>query len=167
MSSGGVKFWPTTWVRHFRLHCLGVWPLRYIRPAVLPHDAQIVTFPGGSCDPADVCAGHMTGFEKPGRPLVHLRQTIFSRSAAVREIRPDQELHAPRALGCRALARVTAPSSFPTVSTSRLRVHECTQRSTHHLHEVGHQVRPGVRGSALCDGAPPFGGRFPVHLPDG
>lgn len=76
---GGVKFWPSAWVRHFRIHCLGAWPLRYVRPAVLPKDAKIITFPGGSNDPADVCAGHMTGFETPDRPLVHLRTTIFSR----------------------------------------------------------------------------------------
>jgi hypothetical protein len=53
--------------------------LRYVRPAVLPKHAKIVTFPGGSCDPADICDGHMTGFERPGTPLVHLRETIFSR----------------------------------------------------------------------------------------
>jgi hypothetical protein len=76
---GGVKFWPNRWVCHFRLHCLGAWPLRYVRPAVLPKHAKIVTFPGGSCDPADICDGHMTGFEKPPAPLVHLRETIFSR----------------------------------------------------------------------------------------
>jgi hypothetical protein len=74
----GVKFWPNAWVCHFRKHCLGVWPLRYLRPAVLPKHAKIVTFPGGTCDPADVCAGHLTGFENPGKPLAHLRDTIFS-----------------------------------------------------------------------------------------
>ncbi|NLX53879.1 MAG: glycosyl transferase [Planctomycetaceae bacterium] len=81
----GVKFWPNPWVRHFRLHCLGAWPLRYVRPAVLPVGARIVTFPGGNCDPADISAGHLTGFATPEAPLTHLRSTIFSHHLSLKQ----------------------------------------------------------------------------------
>jgi hypothetical protein len=53
---GGVKFWPEAWTRHFRLHCLPKFPLRYLVAARLPADARIVTFPGGP-NPDDVLVG--------------------------------------------------------------------------------------------------------------
>jgi hypothetical protein len=66
---GGVKFWPRGWVRHFRLDCLGPWPLRYFRAPRLPKDARVVIFPGKP-DPADALAGrwndgfpHLTRWE--------------------------------------------------------------------------------------------------------
>ena len=43
---GGVNYWPEPWTRHFRLHCLGPWPVRYLRAPKLPRGARIVTFPG-------------------------------------------------------------------------------------------------------------------------
>lgn len=42
----GVKFWPETWTKHFGLHSMGIWPLRYLRPPVMPSGVKIVTFPG-------------------------------------------------------------------------------------------------------------------------
>lgn len=53
---GGVKFWPAAWTRHFRLHCLPPFPLRYFVPARLPAGTRIVTFPGGP-NPDDVMVG--------------------------------------------------------------------------------------------------------------
>lgn len=53
---GGVKFWPEAWTRHFRLHCLPAFPLRYFVAARLPAGARIVTFPGGP-NPDDVMVG--------------------------------------------------------------------------------------------------------------
>jgi len=53
---GGVKFWPRKWVRHFRMDCLGPWPMRYIRPPKLPKDTKIVIFPGKP-DPSDAIVG--------------------------------------------------------------------------------------------------------------
>jgi hypothetical protein len=43
---GGVKFWPHPWTKHFGIHCMGMWPLRWLRPPVLPKGVKIVTFPG-------------------------------------------------------------------------------------------------------------------------
>jgi hypothetical protein len=55
--TGGIKFWPEQWTRHFRLHCLPGWPMRYFRAAKLPKNSKIVTFPGGP-NPGDVQLGH-------------------------------------------------------------------------------------------------------------
>ena len=54
--NGGVKFWPEAWTKHFRLHCLPPFPLRYFMKARLPAGARIVTFPGGP-NPDDVMVG--------------------------------------------------------------------------------------------------------------
>ena len=53
---GGVRFWPRAWTRHFRIHCLGPWPMRYLRPPKLPRGARVVTFPGHP-KPEDAAVG--------------------------------------------------------------------------------------------------------------
>ena len=53
---GGIQFWPATWTRHFRLHCLPPFPLRYFMQARLPSQAKMVTFAGGP-NPSDVQLG--------------------------------------------------------------------------------------------------------------
>lgn len=63
---GGVKFWPEGWTRHFRLHCLPPFPLRYFREARLPAGARIVTFPGGP-NPDDVMVGRWNKLAPPHR----------------------------------------------------------------------------------------------------
>lgn len=69
---GGVKFWPEGWTRHFRLHCMGPWPLRYLRPPVLPAGAKIVTFPGLP-GPADAIHGKWTEKSEARPPAHHLK----------------------------------------------------------------------------------------------
>ena len=64
--TGGVKFWPGPWTRHFRLHCLPKFPLRYFMRARLPADAHIVTFPGGP-NPDDVMVGRWNKQAPPHR----------------------------------------------------------------------------------------------------
>ena len=54
--TGGIKFWPESWTRHFRLHCLPIFPLRYFFAAKFPKKAKVVTFPGGP-NPADIMLG--------------------------------------------------------------------------------------------------------------
>ncbi|ACL71576.1 conserved hypothetical protein [Thioalkalivibrio sulfidiphilus HL-EbGr7] len=77
---GGIKFWPYGWVRHFRLDCLGPWPLRYLRPPRLPKDARIVIFPGKP-DPADALLGRWAGEEPHLAPLAHLKEALKKRRA--------------------------------------------------------------------------------------
>lgn len=48
---GGVKFWPHAWTKHYGLHCMGIWPLRWLRAPVLPKGVKIVTFPGNPKPP--------------------------------------------------------------------------------------------------------------------
>lgn len=73
---GGVKFFPSRWISHFRLNCLGPWPLRYLRPARLPRDARIVMFPGKP-DPADAIVGRWAEGVEHRPPLEHLK-LLFS-----------------------------------------------------------------------------------------
>ena len=62
--TGGVKFWPEAWTRHFRLHCMPQFPLCYFVTARLPEGARIVTFPGGP-NPDDVMVGRWNGLVPP------------------------------------------------------------------------------------------------------
>ena len=72
----GVKFWPEAWTRHFRLHCLPKFPLRYFVAARLPAGSRIVTFPGGP-NPDDVMVGRWNKRVPPGlTPWQHLRATF-------------------------------------------------------------------------------------------
>ena len=74
--TGGVKFWPEAWTRHFRLHCMPAFPLNYFVPARLPPDARIVTFPGGP-NPDDVMVGRWNKRVPPHRGrLAHLLATF-------------------------------------------------------------------------------------------
>lgn len=73
---GGVKFWPDAWTRHFRLHCLPAFPVRYFRAARLPPGARIVTFPGGP-NPDDVMVGRWNKSVPPHRSRWdHLHATV-------------------------------------------------------------------------------------------
>jgi hypothetical protein len=65
-AKGGIKFWPEEWTRHFRLHCLPKFPLRYFMTARLPPKARIVTFPGGP-NPDDVQVGRWNKRVPPHR----------------------------------------------------------------------------------------------------
>lgn len=59
---GGVKFWPNKWVKHYRVHCLGNYVQRYIRPARIPSGAKIIAFPGDP-NPDDALVGRWSGYE--------------------------------------------------------------------------------------------------------
>jgi hypothetical protein len=73
---GGVKFWPEEWTRHFRLHCLPGFPMRYFVPAKLRPGARIITFPGGP-NPDDVMLGRWNKEVPPHRSRwQHLRATF-------------------------------------------------------------------------------------------
>jgi hypothetical protein len=75
-----LKFWPQGWTRHFRLHCLGPLPLRYIRAACLPSNSKIITFPGGP-NPSDAVDGRWSpdSAAYKGR-RTHLKQCIKERN---------------------------------------------------------------------------------------
>lgn len=67
-----LGYWPERWTRHFRKHCLGSWPMRYVRPPKLPRGARVVTFPGHP-KPEDAAAGRWSARNQSRPPLAHLR----------------------------------------------------------------------------------------------
>ncbi len=69
---GGVKFWPEPWTKHFGIHCMGLWPLRYARPPVLPRGVRIVTFPGHP-KPSDAILGQWSEKTGPRTRAAHWR----------------------------------------------------------------------------------------------
>ncbi len=69
---GGIKFWPPTWTKHFGLHSMGIWPVRYLRPPVMPEGVKIITFPGHP-KPPDAILGRWSKHAPARKPLEHLR----------------------------------------------------------------------------------------------
>lgn len=75
---GGVKFWPETWTKHFSLHCMGPWPLRYLRPPVMPKGVKIVTFPGHP-KPPDAILGQWAETAPHRGRMEHLKWVLSQR----------------------------------------------------------------------------------------
>ncbi len=71
----GIKFWPRAWLRHYRKSCLGSYLRRYLRPARLPHDARIITFPGEP-NPLDAMLGQWKPDPGPLSAGEHLKRAI-------------------------------------------------------------------------------------------
>lgn len=69
---GGIKFWPESWTKHFRVHSMGSWPVRYFRPPALPAGAKIVTFPGKP-KPEDAALGRWSEHSEIRSPGEHLK----------------------------------------------------------------------------------------------
>lgn len=80
---GGVKFWPTDWVKHYRVHCLGNYIMRYFKPAKLPAGARVIAFPGEP-NPEDAMLGRWTHFE-PAGPWVHVKNYFLHKDKRVRK----------------------------------------------------------------------------------
>ena len=68
---GGVKYWPKSWTKHFRVHCMGSTLSRYFRPPIIPKGAKIITFPGLP-KPADAVEGRWREGEPVRTPREHL-----------------------------------------------------------------------------------------------
>jgi hypothetical protein len=69
---GGVGFWPSGWVRHFRGDCARTFPLNFLLPPRLPEGARVVIFPGGLLPPHAI-AGHWGRHYRPVGRAAHLR----------------------------------------------------------------------------------------------
>lgn len=52
----GIRFWPSGWVRHFRIECIPKFPLNYFLDTRAPKDARVVIF-AGSLNPPDAIKG--------------------------------------------------------------------------------------------------------------
>lgn len=75
---GGVDFWPEAWTRHFRFHCMGPWPIRYLRPPRLPRGARVITFPGKP-KPEDAAIGRWSPRHPNDGRLAHLKFALEQR----------------------------------------------------------------------------------------
>ena len=69
-----LKFWPRRWTRHFRRHCLGRVPTRYLRAPIQPAGAKIIMFPG-HLKPPHAIAGRWSDTQGPRTARQHLRLT--------------------------------------------------------------------------------------------
>ncbi len=98
--TGGIKFWPENWTRHFRIHCLPYFPLRYFFAAKLPKTAKIVTFPGGP-NPDDIVLGRW----EDTMPRFHSR---------IEHIQQGLKLNAPWKERWRYIKRVVLPCPWIT-----------------------------------------------------
>ena len=81
---GGVKFWPAGWTKHFRRHCMGPWPCRYLRAPCLPKGCKIVTFPG-SPKPPDAIMGRWNAQAKNLSPTDHLKEVMVTKGSKERK----------------------------------------------------------------------------------
>lgn len=69
---GGVKFWPTAWTKHYRKHCTGLWPQRYLINPRIPRGCKVVTFPGDPKPPDAICGRWHAGGEHLS-PFEHVK----------------------------------------------------------------------------------------------
>lgn len=87
---GGVRFWPRSWVRHFRIECVPPFPLNLWRAPRIPKGARVVIF-AGSLNPPDAIAGRWNarGEHRSVREhLAHVRATGGGFGALRRYLKP-------------------------------------------------------------------------------
>lgn len=66
---GKLAYWPTSWCRSFKYHCIPPWPTHHWRDPVIPPDTRIVVF-HGEVNPPDALAGRRNRrfrFMRPAR----------------------------------------------------------------------------------------------------
>jgi hypothetical protein len=84
--TGGVQLWPEGWTRHFRLHCLPMFPLRLWKDARVPPGSKIVTSPGGP-NPDLAVVGAWNHRAPPRSAWDHVRATFGPASGRVSDRR--------------------------------------------------------------------------------
>jgi len=70
---GGIKLWPRTWVRHFRLQCVPVFPLNYFWRPRVPLGTRVIIF-AGALNPHDAVKGQYNATTPHLPPVQHLRR---------------------------------------------------------------------------------------------
>lgn len=75
---GGVKFWPKTWVRHYRIECIPRFPLNYFLDPKPPKGTRVVIF-AGALNPPDAIAGQYNKANPYLPPLAHLKRALASK----------------------------------------------------------------------------------------
>lgn len=72
---GGVKFWPRSWVRHFRIECIPRFPLNYLMDTRPPRGARVIIF-AGALNPPDAIRGQFRKRTPYLPPLQHIRRAF-------------------------------------------------------------------------------------------
>ena len=72
---GGVKFWPKSWVLHFRRKCRRVFPINYFKVPKLPTGCKRVIFPG-DLNPAGAIEGRYHEDEALRTPREHIKMAF-------------------------------------------------------------------------------------------
>jgi hypothetical protein len=75
----GVKFWPRSWVRHFRIECIPRFPFNYFFEPRLPKGTRVVIF-AGSMNPPDAIAGQYNKRTPYLPPFAHVRRALKSKN---------------------------------------------------------------------------------------
>ena len=68
---GGIKFWPKSWVLHFRHNCRRTFPINYFKISKLPQSSKLVIFPG-DLNPQDAIDGRYHAGDKVRTPWQHI-----------------------------------------------------------------------------------------------
>ena len=71
----GVSFWPRSWVRHFRIDCIPVFPLNYFFAPRIPRGARVIIF-AGALNPDDAMAGRYRKDLPHLSPLAHVKRAL-------------------------------------------------------------------------------------------
>ncbi|MDA7852061.1 hypothetical protein N9A71_00800 [Porticoccaceae bacterium] len=69
---GGVKFWPKSWVLHFRQQCRRSFPFNYFKASKLPSSCKLAIFPG-DLNPMDAIEGRYHAGDPLRAPMAHIK----------------------------------------------------------------------------------------------
>ncbi|WP_170329235.1 glycosyl transferase [Ruegeria arenilitoris] len=75
----GVKFWPSGWVRHFRIECIPKFPLNYFLDTRPPKNTRVVIF-AGALNPPDAIKGQYNARVPHLPPGQHIRRALKSKN---------------------------------------------------------------------------------------
>ncbi|WP_299823396.1 glycosyl transferase [uncultured Jannaschia sp.] len=75
---GGVRFWPRSWVKHFRIQCVPLFPLNLIMAPKKPKSAKVIIF-AGHLNPPDAIAGRWNRKEEHRSVRNHLKDVRRNR----------------------------------------------------------------------------------------
>lgn len=74
---GGIRFWPKSWVRHFRIECIPRFPLNYFLDTRPPKGARVIIF-AGALNPPDAIKGQFRRKTPYLPPLDHVKRALKS-----------------------------------------------------------------------------------------
>lgn len=77
---GGVDYWPSQWMRHFRIECIPKLPLNFFWPPRIPRGTRIVIF-AGHVNPPDAIEGRQGPHKPRMAPWEYIKATLPEKRA--------------------------------------------------------------------------------------